>query len=80
MVARLRDAGAVFVGKTNLHEFALGTTNEESAYGPVHHPLDASLDKLRAQISYQGQYHQLAVSPQSGIPVMHIARQNELTL
>src|SRR5436190_7199113 len=40
VVARLRDAGAVLVGKTNLHEFALGTTNEESAYGPVHHPLD----------------------------------------
>jgi aspartyl-tRNA(Asn)/glutamyl-tRNA(Gln) amidotransferase subunit A len=39
-VARLRDAGAIIVGKTNLHEFALGTTNEESAYGPVHHPLD----------------------------------------
>jgi aspartyl-tRNA(Asn)/glutamyl-tRNA(Gln) amidotransferase subunit A len=38
--ARLRSAGAVFVGKTNLHEFALGTTNEDSAYGPVHHPLD----------------------------------------
>ncbi len=37
---RLRAAGAVFVGKTNLHEFALGTTNEDSAYGPVHHPLD----------------------------------------
>ena len=42
VVARLRDAGAVLVGKTNLHEFALGTTNEESAYGPVHHPLDAT--------------------------------------
>ncbi|HEY6360257.1 MAG TPA: amidase [Vicinamibacterales bacterium] len=39
-VARLREAGAVFVGKTNLHEFALGTTNEDSAYGPVRHPLD----------------------------------------
>jgi aspartyl-tRNA(Asn)/glutamyl-tRNA(Gln) amidotransferase subunit A len=39
-VRRLRDAGAVFVGKTNLHEFALGTTNEESAYGAVKHPLD----------------------------------------
>jgi aspartyl-tRNA(Asn)/glutamyl-tRNA(Gln) amidotransferase subunit A len=39
-VARLREAGAVFVGKTNLHEFAFGTTNEESAYGPVKHPLD----------------------------------------
>src|SRR5262245_58947050 len=40
VAARLRTAGAVFVGKTNLHEFALGTTNEDSAYGPVHHPLD----------------------------------------
>lgn len=39
-VQRLRAAGAVIVGKTNLHEFALGTTNEESAYGPVKHPLD----------------------------------------
>jgi aspartyl-tRNA(Asn)/glutamyl-tRNA(Gln) amidotransferase subunit A len=41
-IARLRQAGAVFVGKTNLHEFALGTTNEDSAYGPVRHPLDPS--------------------------------------
>jgi aspartyl-tRNA(Asn)/glutamyl-tRNA(Gln) amidotransferase subunit A len=40
VVSRLRDAGAVFVGKTNLHEFALGTTNEDSAYGPARHPLD----------------------------------------
>jgi aspartyl-tRNA(Asn)/glutamyl-tRNA(Gln) amidotransferase subunit A len=40
IVTRLRDAGAVIVGKTNLHEFALGTTSEDSAYGPVHHPRD----------------------------------------
>jgi aspartyl-tRNA(Asn)/glutamyl-tRNA(Gln) amidotransferase subunit A len=39
-IARLRDAGAVFVGKTNLHEFAFGTTNEDSAFGPARHPLD----------------------------------------
>jgi aspartyl-tRNA(Asn)/glutamyl-tRNA(Gln) amidotransferase subunit A len=38
--ANLRAAGAVFVGKCNLHEFALGTTNEESAFGPARHPLD----------------------------------------
>jgi aspartyl-tRNA(Asn)/glutamyl-tRNA(Gln) amidotransferase subunit A len=42
VAARLRAAGAVFIGKTNLHEFALGTTNEDSAYGPVQHPLDPS--------------------------------------
>ena len=39
-VARLREAGAVIIGKCNLHEFAFGTTNEESAYGPAKHPLD----------------------------------------
>jgi aspartyl-tRNA(Asn)/glutamyl-tRNA(Gln) amidotransferase subunit A len=38
--ARLRDAGAIIIGKTNLHEFAFGTTNEESAFGPVRHPLE----------------------------------------
>ena len=37
---RLREAGAVLLGKTNLHEFAFGTTNEDSAFGPVRHPLD----------------------------------------
>jgi aspartyl-tRNA(Asn)/glutamyl-tRNA(Gln) amidotransferase subunit A len=42
VIGRLRTAGAVFIGKTNLHEFALGTTNEDSAYGPVRHPLDDS--------------------------------------
>lgn len=42
VVRRLRDAGAVLVGKTNLHEFAFGTTNEDSAFGPARHPLDES--------------------------------------
>ena len=42
IVARLRDAGAIIIGKTNLHEFAFGTTSEESAFGPVHHPKDPS--------------------------------------
>jgi aspartyl-tRNA(Asn)/glutamyl-tRNA(Gln) amidotransferase subunit A len=41
-VAHLRDAGAVFVGKCNLHEFAFGTTNEDSAFGPARHPVDPS--------------------------------------
>lgn len=40
--ARLRRAGAVFVGKTNLHEYAFGTTSEDSAYGPARHPFDPS--------------------------------------
>jgi len=41
-IAHLRQAGAVFLGKTNLHEFAFGTTNEDSAFGPARHPLDAT--------------------------------------
>lgn len=40
IVSHLREAGAVFVGKTNLHEFALGTTNEDSAWGPARNPVD----------------------------------------
>ncbi len=40
VAARLRAAGAVFVGKTNLHEFAFGTTNEDSGFGPARHPVD----------------------------------------
>lgn len=42
VAARLRAAGAVFVGKTNLHEFAFGTTNEDSGFGPARHPVDPS--------------------------------------
>jgi aspartyl-tRNA(Asn)/glutamyl-tRNA(Gln) amidotransferase subunit A len=41
-VARLRQAGAVFIGKTNLHEFAFGTTSEDSAFGPARNPHDPS--------------------------------------
>ena len=39
---RLRAAGAVFVGKTNLHEFAFGTTSEDSGFGPARNPIDPS--------------------------------------
>ncbi len=42
LVTRLREAGAVLIGKTNLHEFALGTTSDESAFGPVRNPHDPS--------------------------------------
>ncbi len=42
VTSRLRAAGAVLIGKTNLHEFALGTTSTDSAFGVVHHPDDVT--------------------------------------
>jgi aspartyl-tRNA(Asn)/glutamyl-tRNA(Gln) amidotransferase subunit A len=42
VVRRLREAGAVIVGKTNLHEFAFGTTGDETAFGAVKHPFDTA--------------------------------------
>ena len=42
VITRLRNAGAVLIGKTNLDEFGFGTTSENSSFGPVRHPIDPS--------------------------------------
>jgi aspartyl-tRNA(Asn)/glutamyl-tRNA(Gln) amidotransferase subunit A len=41
-VARMEAAGAVMLGKTNCDEFAMGSSNENSAWKPVHNPRDLS--------------------------------------
>src|SRR5690606_8003648 len=40
LVAALRASGAIILGRANLHEFALGTTSDESGFGPVRNPHD----------------------------------------
>src|SRR5208282_3390190 len=42
VVAQLKNAGAILLGKTNLHEFAYGVTSNNPHFGAVHNPWDLS--------------------------------------
>ena len=53
VVKKIRDAGAIMLGKTNCDAFGHGASNENSMYGPVHNPYDLNKVALLDRYSFE---------------------------
>ena len=75
VVAQLKEAGAIILGKTNMHEFAYGVTSNNPHYGPVHNPWDlariSGSRRGRGPMIWQRWHRHRWLRPHPGIPLRH---------